>query len=200
LQIGFSPLAIYFWQSKQISGKRTSKTRFFILIKKRIIVIIVADMFDFLSRSTLGVDIGTASIKIVEIAKSLPKPKLKNYGILRSRTYLERPNSAIQTNSLKILEKETADLLRILVKKAKFKSRNAVASIPSFSAFTTLLEMPIMSGVDVSKTMPFQIRQHIPLPVSEVAIDWMKVGEKEYKNKASSPAFGPAISRVHLKT
>jgi len=77
-------------------------------------------MFDFLSRSTLGVDIGTASIKIVEIAKSLPKPKLKNYGILRSRTYLERPNSAIQTNSLKILEKETADLLRILVKKAKF--------------------------------------------------------------------------------
>jgi len=149
------------------------------LIKKRIIVIIVADMFDFLSRSTLGVDIGTASIKIVEIAKSLPKPKLKNYGILRSRTYLERPNSAIQTNSLKILEKETADLLRILVKKAKFKSRNAVASIPSFSAFTTLLEMPIMSGVDVSKTMPFQIRQHIPLPVSEVVIDWNKVGERE---------------------
>ena len=60
------------------------------------------------SNSILGVDIGTASIKIVEIAKSSSKPKLKNYGILKTYGHLERPNSAIQTNTLKIAEKETA--------------------------------------------------------------------------------------------
>ena len=77
------------------------------------------------------------------------------------------------------MEDETAKLLAELVKKSNFKTKEAVASIPSFSSFTTLIEMPIMSEVDMIKTMPFQIKQHIPLPIEEVAIDWIKIGERE---------------------
>lgn len=127
----------------------------------------------------LGVDIGTAAIKIVEIKKTSTLPKLINYGILKSNTHLDRPNSAIQSSALKIVEKETADLLKILLKEAKFQSREAIASIPVFSAFVTLLEMPQMPEADVAKAMAFQIKQHIPLPISEVAIDWLKVGDRE---------------------
>jgi len=141
-------------------------------------------MFDFIKSylgigPVLGVDIGTASIKIVEVRKTSTLPKLINYGILRSNTHLDRPNSAIQSSALKIVEKETAELLKILIKEAGFKAREAVASIPVFSAFITLLEMPQMPEADVAKAMAFQIKQHIPLPVSEVAIDWLKVGDKE---------------------
>lgn len=129
--------------------------------------------------SVLGVDIGTAAIKIVEIKKTSTLPKLINYGILRSNTHLDRPNSAIQSSALKIAEKETADLLKILIREAGFKAKEAIASIPVFSVFITLLEMPQMPEADVAKAMAFQIKQHIPLPVSEVAIDWLKVGDKE---------------------
>lgn len=145
-------------------------------------------MFNFLkplisfgSRSILGVDIGTTSIKIVEVAKGAP-PKLKNYGILKTYGHLERPNSAIQTNTLKIAEKDTAALLKSLVDKSKFKTKEASASIPSFAAFITLIELPMMPDADIAKTMSFQIKQHIPLPVSEVAIDWLKIGEREDEN------------------
>lgn len=135
-------------------------------------------MFNFLGqRSVLGVDIGTASIKIAEIAKDSPKPKLKNYGVLKNLGYLKRPNSAIQTNTLKIFEKEAAELLTDLIKKAGFKTKEVVASIPAFSVFIALLDIPQMPEADINKTMSFQIRQHIPLPVSEVAIEWFKVGE-----------------------
>ena len=48
-----------------------------------------------------------------------------------------------------------------------------------FAAFIALLELPIMSDADITKTMSFQIKQHIPLPISEVAIDWLKVGERK---------------------
>jgi len=136
----------------------------------------------FISPSYLGVDIGTTSIKIAEISKGKQKPKLENYGVLESYGHLERLNDAIQTSNLKIAEKETAELLKTLLDKLKSKSREAVASIPCFSAFITLIEVPEMPEADTMKTISFQIRQHIPLPVSEVAIEWLKVGKREDEN------------------
>jgi len=129
--------------------------------------------------SYLGVDIGTTSIKIAEITKGGEWPKLVNYGILESYGHLERINSAIQTSSLKMAEKETGALLKALVKKLKIGTKNAVASIPTFSAFITTLETPAMSEVDTTKAMQYQIQQYVPLPIEEVAIEWIKVGERD---------------------
>ncbi len=80
-------------------------------------------MFNFVksllgSGSCLGVDIGTTSIKIVEIAGG-KQPQLVNYGILESYGHLTRENSAIQTSSLKLAEQETAELIKMLLKQAK---------------------------------------------------------------------------------
>ncbi len=131
------------------------------------------------ANSYLGVDIGTTSIKISEISKGGESPEFKNYGIIESYGHLERPNDAIQTSSLKIAEKNTADLLKTLLDNGDFKTKDAIASISSFSAFTTLLEIPQMSNQDVSQALNIQIQQYIPMPISEVAIDWIKVGERE---------------------
>ena len=98
-------------------------------------------MFDFLNSfkslmgkgSSLGVDIGTASIKVVELVNVDNKPTLKNYGILESYGHLERPNDAIQTSTLKMLEKETGELLKLLLKNLNITTTNAVASLPNFS-------------------------------------------------------------------
>lgn len=146
-------------------------------------------MFNFIKsligvQSYLGVDIGTASIKIVEIVKGKTRPELQNYGVLESYGHLGRLNDAIQTSSLKIAERETAELLKLLLKKLKIKSHQAVASIPTFSSFITLLEMPEMSEIDTAKVIPFQISQHIPLPLSEITIDWLRVGRRESEEGA----------------
>ncbi len=130
------------------------------------------------AESYLGVDIGTTSIKIAEISMGKIRPKLQNYGILESYGHLERLNDAIQTNSLKIAEKETAKLLKSVLAKLKPKTDYASVSVPSFAAFITLIELPKMSDADTAKTVSFQLNQYIPLPASEVAIEWFKVGEK----------------------
>lgn len=129
--------------------------------------------------SYLGVDIGTTSIKIAEIGRGPGGPELQNYGILESYGHLERVNNAIQTSSLKIMEADTIQLLKTLVQHSNFKSREVIASIPSFAAFITLFEMPQMADSDIGKAMQFQIGQYIPLPISEVSIDWIKVGERQ---------------------
>ena len=130
-------------------------------------------------KSYLGVDIGTASIKIVEIAKGDPKPRLINYGILESAGHLERVNNAIQTSSLKIVDKDVAELLKMIVKKSKFRSKDVIASIPSFSVFITLLEFPKMPKEEMVNAMTYQVKQYIPIPITEVTFDWFAVGERQ---------------------
>lgn len=142
-------------------------------------------MFDFLRlknlrrAAALGIDIGTASIKAVELAREKGKHLLKNYGVLESRGHLERLNDAIQTSSLKILDKETAELLKRLLDEMKPSTREATASIPAFSAFTALLEIPAMSEAETAQAMQFQAKQFVPLPLEEVVIDWLPVGQYE---------------------
>lgn len=131
------------------------------------------------SKSYLGIDIGTTSIKAVEISQGKTKPELKNYGMLENHGHLERLNNAIQTSSLKISETDAAELLKVLLKSCNFKTDQVIASIPSFAAFITLLEIPQMSDVEITASMKYQLSQYIPLPVSEVTIDWVKVGERQ---------------------
>jgi len=140
-------------------------------------------------RSYLGVDIGTVTLKLVEISPVRGKPYLKNYGYLETYGYLERLNNAIQTSSLKPLKKETARTLRYLFEKANVKTSDVIASLPLFAAFTTLIEFPMMPESDLVKAIPLQCRRYIPLPISDVTIDWLKVGEREERGIKKQQIF-----------
>lgn len=129
--------------------------------------------------SYLGVDIGTTSIKVVEVASGKTLPRFLNYGMLESASALIRPTTAFQTSTLKLFEQDIVDSLRSIISEMKPKTKTVVASLPLFSVFTTVLHFPNMSPQEIEKSISFQAKQYIPLPLSEVAIDWSKVGEYE---------------------
>jgi len=131
------------------------------------------------NNSVLGVDIGTTSIKIAEIESSGGGFKLNNYGLLDSSAHLVHPNKVLQTSGMKIYEDEAADLLAELVAKMNPGTQNAVASIAPFTAFTTTVDMPRIEDKDMQSAMEYQAKQYVPIPISEVAVDWFKVGEHE---------------------
>lgn len=141
----------------------------------------MANIFKFLTSSPrssfLGVDIGTTSIKIVEVQREGGRPRVVNYGFLESGGYLARANQALQTSTLKLFEKEVVELLRLILREMNVQTTEAVASLPVFSAFVTVLDFPDMSPADLEKAIPFQAKQYVPIPLSEVALDWIKVGE-----------------------
>ncbi len=138
------------------------------------------DIFNFVKAgSVLGIDIGTTSIKVVEISKKGKQFRLENYSILETKKYLEHSNQAIQTSSLKIVEEETTKLLKIILNEVKPKSRTVLASIPAFSVFITPIDMPLLSLEETTKSVVFQAKQYVPLPVNEVSIDWFKTEEFE---------------------
>ncbi len=128
------------------------------------------------SHSVLGVDIGTTSIKIVEAASGKEKPRVVNYALLESSGYLARANQALQTSTLKIFESDVVDLLKTALREMKPGTTEAVASLAPFSVFTTVLDFPEMGPNEIEQAMMYQAKQYVPLPLSEVALDWMKVG------------------------
>jgi type IV pilus assembly protein PilM len=139
--------------------------------------------FNFFKRrvfpSYLGVDIGTTSIKVAEVKNGDERPGLVNYGVLESSGYLARENQALQTSSLKIFESEIVDLLKTVVREMKTSTKDVVASLPLFSAFVSVLDFPRMEAQEIERAIIYQAKQYVPLPLSEVALDWLKVAEFE---------------------
>jgi type IV pilus assembly protein PilM len=131
----------------------------------------------FQSASVLGIDMGTSSIKVVELSRKDGRFVLNNYGFLETRDYLEHANLALQMGSLDIIESEAAKLLKIILRDTQIKSRVALVSVPEFASFTTLLDMPLLSHKETSQSVEFQAKKYIPMPVEQVQVDWQKVDE-----------------------
>ena len=130
-------------------------------------------VFNFFKQNIfLGIDIGTTSIKLVELQKTKQRIELTNYGILEKYGHLERINDAIQTNSFKLLEESTALLLKQLIERSKIKNRKTYMALPSFSGFVSIMELPEMSNKELAKAVNFQAGQYIPMPLQETTLDW----------------------------
>lgn len=133
----------------------------------------------FRGGTVLGIDIGSASIKITELMKQGERFRLANYGILETKEYLEHPNKALQTNSLAIEEKKTIELLSMLLREVKPKTKLAVMSVPIFVAFSTVLDLPLFSRSETDKIVAFQAQQHVPIPIDQAFVEWFPIEEFE---------------------
>ncbi|MDO8557531.1 MAG: pilus assembly protein PilM [Candidatus Jorgensenbacteria bacterium] len=133
----------------------------------------------FSSNRVLGIDIGTVSVKLIEVSRTRGALAVSSYGILETKDYLRRANAALQTGSLKISERDIVPLLKTIVRESGVKTNRVVASLPSFGAFFAPIDMPIMSSEDTAKAVSFQARQYIPLEPGNVTVDWVKIGEFE---------------------
>ncbi len=131
------------------------------------------------SGPVLGLDIGTTSMKLVEVERGGKTPRLANYGILETRGSVARTNTAFQTSTLKLFERDAGQFLKMLLDKMQPRAKTVSASLPLFSAFTTIIPFPAMPPAELQQAVAFQAKQVIPLPLSEVALDWSKVGEFE---------------------
>ena len=135
-------------------------------------------MFNLFSpKGNLGIDIGTASIKIVELEKKNGRFNLLNYGLFEL-TNVKSANAGglIEKSILKLPDEEISWGIKEVLKKSKIASKNAVASIPSFSTFATVIQLPYLSEDELAKTIPFEARKYIPIPLDEVVLDWSIIG------------------------
>ena len=106
----------------------------------------------------------------------------------------------MQTSGLKIFEEDAVALLKALVKQVAPTTKEAIASLPPFDVFMTLVDFPAMEAKDVAKALVYQAKQYVPMPLSEVALDWMKVADyQDEKGFAHQKILLISVPQEHIK-
>ncbi len=128
-----------------------------------------------LPNAALGIDIGTSSLKVVELSRWGERRNLKNYGELRIPALYKKPFRTFEKSTLLLETRDIAKALKAILQEANIKSRRAVFSLPDFSSFFTNFQLPPMSKEEIPDAVAYEARRHIPVPLSEVIFDWQIV-------------------------
>lgn len=141
--------------------------------------------FEIISKNFLGIDIGTFSIKVVEISKFGNRYKLENYGELKAASLYEKPFRTFEKSTLLLSSKDIARSISAILKETKIKTKKVAFSIPDFSTFFTWFDLPPMTEEEMPQAVRYEARQHIPVSLSEVTLDWQIVGGKTFPQSKS---------------
>lgn len=142
----------------------------------------MANPFSFLSnifskptQSVLGIDIGSSSIKIVQLKKKGGKAVLETYGELALGPYAGvEIGRATNLPQDKIIE-----ALIDVLKESNTTSIVAGLAIPASASLLSFIKMPNVGPKELAAMIPIEARKYIPVPISEVMLDWSIVPKSE---------------------
>jgi len=130
----------------------------------------------------LGIDVGTSSVKAVYLESRHGDSTftLKNYGSITTLHYIRRSEATVHEHSFKIPDIEVGDLIKDVLKiMGGPLPTQAVMSIPVHSSFITEISLPAMRIEEIGEALEYQARHYIPVPLSEVELDWQIVERDE---------------------
>jgi len=126
----------------------------------------------------VGIDIGSKTIKIVEVEKEGEGFSLNASGIVGY--------SGITVDKMSD-EKEMASLGQIIKKlhdEAGVSSKDVVISIPEPLVFTRTIKFPFLTDSEIASAVKWESEQYIPIPINEAVIQHTILSRNE---KASPP-------------
>ena len=126
--------------------------------------------------TAVGVDIGTSSIKLVELRKKGGRAVLETYSTLALGPYANLDVGATTNLPNDLLTKAITEAL----KDGSINTKNAAFSIPSSASLIFLLDIPAaVSEKDLPSIVPTEARKFIPVPISEVSLDYWVIPHRQ---------------------
>lgn len=113
----------------------------------------------------VGIDIGTDSVKMVELKKDGGQPTLVTYGIAEDSIDIVRDTSPQSTQKIIQIVRQTLETSRI-------SSRSAIAALPTFAVFSSILSLPNMPKKDLAQAVRWEAKKFVPMPLEEMILDW----------------------------
>jgi len=114
----------------------------------------------------LGIDFDSNSVKVIELKNEGGRPRLVTYG------YIDKEVDTISKNKNKDSAAESAKLITQVCRQAKTTTTKSITALPSFSVFTSILNLPAMSKKDLASAVTWEAKKVIPLPLEEMILDW----------------------------
>ena len=120
-------------------------------------------------KGVIGLDIGSSSIKLVELGESKNGYKLQNLGIA------PLPPEAIVDGAL--MDSVTIiDAIRELIANTKAKTKDVITSVSGHSVIVKKITLPLMSDSELEESIQWEAERYIPFDINEVNIDFQIFG------------------------
>lgn len=127
------------------------------------------------SQSVLGIDIGASSIKIVQLGKKGDGAVLETYGEVALG-----PAAGLEIGRATNLPYEkVAEALLDVMREAKVTTKECGVAIPIVSSLVSIIQMPDLGGRELAQMVPMEARKYVPVPISEVVMDWWVIPREE---------------------
>ncbi len=123
----------------------------------------------------MGIDIGSSTIKIVQIKKKRGRAVLETYGELALGPYASiEVGRAISLQSDKMIE-AVKDILR----EAKTTTLACGTALPLSSSLITFVTVPPVPDKQLGEVVAIEARKYIPVPLNEVLLDWSIIPKED---------------------
>lgn len=131
-------------------------------------------------QSFLGIDISTSSIKAVQLGDDNGRPRLMTYG------YIEQPNDLVKSDG-DVSRDSVAASLRTVLRESRTTTTRVVAALPSFSVFSSIISLPLMTRKEINGAVRSEARKFVPMPIDELVLDWKLLKEAPPEQSDQAP-------------
>lgn len=127
------------------------------------------------SRSVVGIDFGSSAIKLVQMRRKGGKAVLETYGELALGPY-----GGVEIGRATNLPiQKRVEALKDLIREANVTTKNAGLSIPLSATLLSLIQVPTLDKKRMAEMVPIEARRYVPVPISEVTLDWWVIPRNE---------------------
>jgi type IV pilus assembly protein PilM len=116
-------------------------------------------------RNALGLDIGTSSIKLVQLKESKKGIQLASFSMA------PLPSEAIVDGAV-MNSGAVVDTIQAMVAAQKLKNRQCAISISGHSVIIKKISLPAMTPEELDESIKWEAEQYIPFDVNDVYIDY----------------------------
>jgi len=124
----------------------------------------------FNKKALLGLDIGSHSIKMIDLAKTKAGFELKSLGVglIPAECIVDKD----------IMDFETVvDTIKNLKDNLNVHSTNAATSVSGHSVIVKKAELPVMTPTELEQSLMVEAEQYIPFDINDVYVDSFILGE-----------------------
>ncbi len=139
--------------------------------------------------SVLGIDIGSSSIKIVQLKRQKGRAVLETYGEIALGPYAGTQIG----RSTKLTSDKVSQALLDVMREANVTTIDSAISIPMKSSMVSIISLPKLDQKQLSQIVPIEARKYIPVPISEVSLDWFVIPKAESEDDAVQEVDGKKV-------
>src|SRR3989344_2229483 len=142
---------------------------------------------------SVGLDIGSRSVKVVELTNEGGKYALKSAGAIGYSG--DSPDKLEDEKALAGI----ASLIKKLFYDAKISSKEVAISIPDSLAFTRVLKFPLLNDQEIASAVKWEAEEYIPIPISEAVVEHQILERLEVGNPPQVLVLLIAVQRTLIE-